>query len=203
LNSLRLAASGKGFSYDLELSSSSPLILQGDAGFSLKSNEGQASYYYSAPFYKVKGTLELDGQDIDISGNAWLDREWSSQPLNPDQIGWDWFSLHLNSGEKVMLFRLRYKDRRVFYSGNWIQITGQSEFLSNKDIEFIPVENTNVLDRSVPTKWELTIKKKNFSITTTPLNPNSWMTTRFPYWEGPIHFIGSHQGVGYLEMTGY
>jgi predicted secreted hydrolase len=29
------------------------------------------------------------------------------------------------------------------------------------------------------------------------------MGTRFPYWEGPIRFSGSHNGVGYLEMTGY
>jgi predicted secreted hydrolase len=29
------------------------------------------------------------------------------------------------------------------------------------------------------------------------------MATRFPYWEGPISFHGSHAGVGYLEMTGY
>ena len=28
-----------------------------------------------------------------------MDREWSSQPLAPDQTGWDWFSLHLTSGE--------------------------------------------------------------------------------------------------------
>jgi predicted secreted hydrolase len=35
------------------------------------------------------------------------------------------------------------------------------------------------------------------------VNPKCWMGTRFPYWEGPIGFSGSHSGVGYLEMTGY
>ena len=29
------------------------------------------------------------------------------------------------------------------------------------------------------------------------------MTTRTPYWEGPITFSGSQSGRGYLEMTGY
>ncbi|MEQ4603253.1 MAG: lipocalin family protein, partial [Pseudomonas amygdali] len=24
-----------------------------------------------------------------------------------------------------------------------------------------------------------------------------------PYWEGPVRFSGSQEGVGYLEMTGY
>jgi len=25
----------------------------------------------------------------------------------------------------------------------------------------------------------------------------------FPYWEGPVFATGSHEGRGYLEMTGY
>jgi len=31
----------------------------------------------------------------------------------------------------------------------------------------------------------------------------AWMGTGFSYWEGPISFAGSHDGVGYLELTGY
>ncbi|MDB2666982.1 lipocalin family protein [Luminiphilus sp.] len=33
--------------------------------------------------------------------------------------------------------------------------------------------------------------------------PNSWLATAFPYWEGPVTVAGSHQGAGYLELTGY
>jgi predicted secreted hydrolase len=29
------------------------------------------------------------------------------------------------------------------------------------------------------------------------------MGAGFSYWEGPIRFAGSHDGVGYLELTGY
>jgi predicted secreted hydrolase len=29
------------------------------------------------------------------------------------------------------------------------------------------------------------------------------MATSVPYWEGPVFIEGSHQGRGYLEMTGY
>jgi predicted secreted hydrolase len=35
------------------------------------------------------------------------------------------------------------------------------------------------------------------------LNPDAWMTTSIPYWEGPVTISGSHGGVGYLEMKGY
>ncbi len=29
------------------------------------------------------------------------------------------------------------------------------------------------------------------------------MDTLVPYWEGPVTVTGSHEGTGYLEMTGY
>ena len=55
----------------------------------------------------------------------------------------------------------------------------------------------------MPTSWRIVIASRGMEIVTAPLNPQSWMATRFPYWEGPISFSGSHTGVGYLEMTGY
>ncbi len=48
---LRLQADGAGFAYDLALATDRPPVPEGDHGFSLKSDQGQASYYYSQPFY--------------------------------------------------------------------------------------------------------------------------------------------------------
>ena len=107
---LTLKASGADFSYALTLEADRPVVLQGDGGYSRKSERGQASYYYSQPFYRARGTLTIDDKPVDVSGQAWMDREWSSQPLDTDQTGWDWLSLHLASGDKLMLYRLRQKD---------------------------------------------------------------------------------------------
>jgi predicted secreted hydrolase len=35
------------------------------------------------------------------------------------------------------------------------------------------------------------------------INDEAWMDTTVPYWEGPVTVTGSHDGEGYLEMTGY
>ncbi|MEL6680000.1 MAG: lipocalin-like domain-containing protein, partial [Pseudomonadota bacterium] len=107
---LDVSARGDDFSYALALRTDADPVPQGVGGYSVKSAEGQASYYYSQPFYTVAGTLTIDGAEIPVTGSAWLDREWSSQPLSESQTGWDWFSLHLDSGEKVMAFRLRQRD---------------------------------------------------------------------------------------------
>ncbi|MBY3171250.1 lipocalin-like domain-containing protein [Rhizobium laguerreae] len=195
-------AGGPDFSYTLDLKANGPLVLQGDKGFSVKSANGQASYYYSQPFYEVAGTITTSGSPVKVTGKAWLDREWSSQPLASNQTGWDWFSLHLNSGEKLMAFRLR-DDKDGFISANWISADGRTTPLSKDDIQLEPARNATVDGRQMPVEWRIRVPGKSLDITTKPLNDQSWMATSTPYWEGPINFTGSTSGVGYLEMTGY
>ena len=200
---LELEASGPDFSYALRLDADRPLVLQGDEGYSKKSERGQASYYFSQPFYKAGGTITIGDKPFQVSGSAWMDREWSSQPLAADQTGWDWFSLQLASGEKLMLFRLRQRDGQHYVSGNWIGADSVSTPIAAADISMTPRSSTEIEGRKLPTHWSLAIPARGLRIETTPLNAKSWMATSFPYWEGPISFHGSHSGVGYLEMTGY
>jgi predicted secreted hydrolase len=203
MSDLQLSARDKGFAYQLQLTSSRPLVLQGDKGFSQKSEEGQASYYYSQPFFQASGTLQIDGQSYTVAGPAWLDREWSSQPLTANQNGWDWFSLHLDSGEHVMLYRMRQKDGAPYLTGTWIAADGQTQTLSSSQIQLTPQTTAKVAGKSLPVKWSISIPDKHLDISLDALNPNAWMNLRIPYWEGPVRISGSHPGEGYLEMTGY
>lgn len=200
LADMQLKASGAQFAYDLHLTSSRPLVLQGDHGYSRKSDQGQASYYYSQPFFTASGSVSLDGHTYQVSGPAWLDREWSSQPLAASQTGWDWFSLHLDRGAQLMLFRVRQKDGAGYLTGTWIDAQGHTETLHNRDIQLTPLTTTAIDGRSIPTRWSLKIPGKQLDITTEAVNPKAWMDLGIPYWEGPVRFDG---GVGYLEMTGY
>lgn len=203
ISPLALTASANDFAFDLKLETSHSLVLQGDAGYSRKSDNGQASYYYSQPFFKARGELELAGKRIPVSGQAWMDREWSSQPLASDQKGWDWMSLHLDSGAKLMLFQLRHADGKNYASGNWIDPDGRSEVLASDAIVLTPVTQTWIKGHILPTEWNIVIPSRGLKINITALNPQSWMGTSIPYWEGPIRIQGSQSGVGYLEMTGY
>jgi predicted secreted hydrolase len=203
LADLQLSARDKDFGYQLRLTSSRPPVLQGDKGFSQKSEQGQASYYYSQPFFQASGTLEIDGNTYQVSGPAWLDREWSSQPLTANQTGWDWFSLHLDSGEQVMLYRMRNKEGAPYLTGTWIDAQGQTQPLHADDIRLTPQDTANVAGRSMPVRWSIKIPGKHLDLTLNALNPNAWMDLRIPYWEGPVQLSGSHAGQGYLEMTGY
>jgi predicted secreted hydrolase len=203
ISPLEVAASGKDFDYALRLEADRPLVLQGDGGYSRKSAHEQASYYYSQPFFKATGRVSIDGRPLDVRGLAWMDREWSSQPLASNQPGWDWLALHLESGEKLMLYRMRQTDGQHYISGNWILPLGGTHLLTPADVVMTPKTPIEIEGRWFPVRWEVAIPSRSFAIECMPLNPRAWMGTSFAYWEGPIHFRGSHTGVGYLEMTGY
>jgi predicted secreted hydrolase len=200
---IEISASGADFAYALRLDADRALVLQGEAGYSRKSERGQASYYFSQPYFKATGSITIDDRPVEVTGQAWLDREWSSQPLASGQTGWDWLSLHLNSGEKLMLFQLRQNDGKHYASGNWILPDGKTRQIASTDITMTPRNLTAIEGRKIPTTWDIAIPALTLAISCVPLNAKSWMGTSFPYWEGPIGFVGSHSGVGYLEMTGY
>jgi predicted secreted hydrolase len=202
LSSLELKASGPDFGYELNLDAKGPLVPQGQGGYSVKSAAGQASEYYSQPFYAVTGTLKLPQGDVTVSGQAWLDREWSSQPLAADQTGWDWFSLHLDGGEKLMGFRLR-DGGEGFTSATWIAADGTPTPMKPGALKLTPLKTTEVAGHTIPISWRLQLPARNLDIVTSALNPQAWMNISFPYWEGPIRFEGTQTGRGYLEMTGY
>ncbi len=206
INRLRLVGGGDEFGYELNLNADRPPVLHGRNGYSQKSEQGQASWYISQPFYGVTGHLRVpDREDpVDVTGQAWLDHEWSSQPLSPGQAGWDWFSLHLDSGHKAMLFRLRdTTGSGDFLSGTWIAPDGQTTPLSPEQIELTPTDRSAVAGRDIPTEWRIRVPLVDVDVTAQALNPQSWNEGTVSYWEGPIEVHGSHSGVGYLEMTGY
>ena len=200
-NSAVLRAAGPDFSYNMTLKATGPRVFHGEAGYSVKSAGGQASYYYSQPFFEIAGTVQLPSGDVVVTGDAWLDREWSSQPLEVDQTGWDWFSLSFDDGTKLMGFLLR--GDRVYTQATLIRSNGTTVSYPDGAFSAQQITSSQVAERNVPTTWRVALPDAGIDVIVTALNTQSWMNTSVPYWEGPVRVTGSHTGRGYLEMTGY
>ena len=213
LDYLHLTAQAKDkngpFGYRLELEAEGPLVRHGIRGFSQKSADGQGSMYYSQPFYRVSGEVMLEGEHVAVSGRAWLDREWSSQLLSASQTGWDWFSLHLDSGAKLMAFRLRGggENQDDYLSGSWISPDGEVTPLNASTLTLVPLESAKAAGHQVPLRWRLTLPEQNVELEIAARHANRWMNTSVLYWEGAVSVSdaasGAARGQGYLEMTGY
>lgn len=211
----KLSAGTDNQRFTLTLSASDDWVLQGNNGYSQKSDLGQASYYYSQPFIDIIGTLWIDEEPVEVAGKGWLDREWSSQPLADNQAGWDWVSLHLNDGSALMVYQLRHDSGEHYISGSLVDQSGQLVTLEAGDVTLEPVSETRLSlessvspsssrkEKIIPLEWRVRVAKFNIDLSVTADRPGSWLATAFPYWEGPVSVEGSHEGVGYLELTGY
>ncbi len=106
----QVADRAKGLALRLRLRPDRGPVLQGPDGVSRKSSqEGFASLYYSLPRLSTEGELELGGKVARVHGQSWMDKEFGSSQLAPDQAGWDWFALRLADGRDLMLYVLRDK----------------------------------------------------------------------------------------------
>ena len=198
---------------DLTLDAGKPVVLQGDGGLSQKSAEpGNASYYYSHTRMPTQGMVSVGGQNFTVSGASWLDREWSTSVLGPDQSGWDWFALQLDDGRDLMFYRLRRKDGSMdsFSKGVLVETDGQPRRLRWNEVELQPLGQW-VSPRTgdhYPAGWRLRLPTENLTLTVTPKVADQEMRLTVRYWEGAVAVSGQAgdrviSGQGYLEMTRY
>ena len=172
---LRVTATGKDFAYDIAMRAKGPLVLHGDRGYSVKSAKGQASYYYSQPRFAVEGTITLPNGEIPVRGSAWLDREWSSQPLAQDQAGWDWFSLSFDSGEKLMGFSLRDTAAATLLRPPGLRLMVPRRPTATASSRRCRWTTSRVEGRDIPTRWRLTLADRGLDVTVGALNTQAWM----------------------------
>jgi len=208
----RLVAADKGYALDIEMDPSAPLMLNGDAGFSRKSDaEGAASYYYSVPRMSAHGKLTRNGQALDVRGTVWLDREWGSGALGADQQGWDWFALQLDDGSALMFYALRKHsgERDAHSAGTWLSPGGKTLALSNEDVQIdSTAEWTSPRGTRYPARWHLRVPKLALDVDIQPRLANQELNTSTRYWEGASLVKGTREnkaieGKAYVELVGY
>lgn len=207
----RLRAEMDGASLDLDLVPRRPVVLQGDSGYSRKGPEqGNASRYYSITRMAADGRLVLDGNAADVTGSAWLDREWGSSQLGEGIAGWDWFALQLDDGRDLMLYRLRTEAGAAsrFSAGVLVEAAGGYRVLEHDDFELDEIRRwRDRLGVDWPVAWRVRLPGEGMEFEVRPaLDAQRWFAT-VGYWEGAVDVIDPVDrrtlGRGYLELSGY
>jgi predicted secreted hydrolase len=202
-----------GSSIDLRLTPTKPLVLQGEQGYDKKGEEeGNASYYLAFTRMDAEGSINIKGQNYDVSGLSWMDHEWSTSALDREQEGWDWFSIQLSNGYDLMYYQLRNSDGSVsaFTVGSLIDPQGNKITVGPGKVEL------RVLDRwksphsgaNYPSEWVLRIPKHDLELQLATLFPDQEMDVSVRYFEGTLSVSGKMgnedlKGNGFIEMTGY
>ena len=210
-DTFQLTASADGLRFDLILNDSDGIQLQGENGLSKKSRD-TASYYYSLPRILTDGLITIQQKEYKVSGLSWMDHEFSTSTLAPGQIGWDWFSLHLDDGKNIMVYSMRLEDGTIDpYSHGSLSV-------KNQEVTYLPFGSFDILasdywtspqtGAEYPSGWRILIPSQGIDLKLTPTINDQELNLSFTYWEGSVIIEGTVDGnavngSGYVEMTGY
>src|SRR5262249_12547680 len=151
---------------------------------------GHASHYYSLTRLETSGNLRLGSATFTASGDSWMDHEFGTNQLTESQTGWDWFSIQLDNGTDIMIYRMRSRDGGDSYSsGTLVDENSKTYHLSwsefaARSIRQWKSQNTGTL---YPIEWMITLPAHHAELHLTPVLDNQELaTTRSTgviYWE--------------------
>ncbi len=211
---MHLRANDRGDAIDLTVRATKPVAIHGRDGISKKSACATcASHYFSFPRLATHGVLTRDGKRYVVSGLSWMDHEFGSDELSASQAGWDWFSIQLNDGRDIMLYRLREKNGTTTpqSSGSLISANGSVRYLPLRDFR---IEQTRTwisphTHGRYPAAWTLHVAGVAPALELIPQLADQELADALgtSYWEGAVvvRDARTHRilGVGYVELTGY
>lgn len=199
----------------LTLTPEKPAALHGNPPGIQSMGPGGVSYYLSYTRMKAVGTFSqnctlLGCEHRAVTGQAWHDHQWGDFDL-ASYAGWDWFSLQLDNNTELMLYLIRQPDGSYStQAGSLISAEGRTIELSADDFE---LEGTGRIWESLatgaiyPVAWQIRVPAYDIDVYLEPVFEAQEMDTRastgIVYWEGAVKVAGSHQGVGYVELTNY
>jgi predicted secreted hydrolase len=209
----RLRAQQGDIAIDLTISPGKPVVLQGDRGLSRKGPEpGNASLYYSFTRMPARGTVRLGGETLEVSGEAWMDREWSTSALGTIVEGWDWFAVQLEDGRELMVYLLRRRDGTIdpFSAGTLVAADGTARRLDAADVRIETLAHWTSPHSGVryPARWRVSVPGADLRLEIEPRLPDQELRVGTRYWEGAVGVVGAGggralNGQGYVELVGY
>jgi len=198
----------RGFTLDLRLARTQPLLLQGAAGYSRKGpDEAQASHYYS----EVQLDAQSAGAAVGTQGRAWLDHEWSDELLHPQAVGWDWLGMNLFDGSALTAFQLRRRDGTALWAGgSYRPAGGVAQAFGPEQVRMAPGRRwpSPATGTAYPVEWTVDTPAGRHTVRALAdaQELDSRGSTGAVYWEGLSELLdsqGRRVGLGYLELTGY
>jgi predicted secreted hydrolase len=211
---MQLRADADGSALALTLQPRKPPAINGLGGISRKGPcRSCASHYYSFTRIATSGMLVLDGIRYPVRGTSWMDHEYGSGELMPDQAGWDWFAIQLRDGREVMLYRLREK------SGATTPQSSGSLVAAGGSVRYLPLSAFSIRATGswrsphtggvYPSGWIVRVAGIKQELEIVPLvRDQELVGSEGPsYWEGDAAVrdasTGATLGEGYVELTGY
>lgn len=203
---------------NLELTPEKEKVIFGEDGVSRKGDTPTASsHYITFTRLRATGTVELDGRQWTVTGQAWMDHEISSNQLTEVQVGWNWAQIQFGDGRELMAYVLRRRDgsHDPASSLTWIERDGRLvrssppafAWIEGKTWTSPETGGVYPIHSQLETIDPATGEAVRYSLD--PFHPDQELTGELggiAYWEGAIRVLdsqGRQVGLGYVELTGF
>ncbi len=209
----RLRMTLPGYAMAVTVTATKPPALHDGDGY-IDYGNGQASYYYSRTRMVVEGILDVGGEALAVTGEAWMDHQWGDFDTFSGG-GWDWYSIQLEDGYDVMLYLINAPDGTpIIIDGSLVDPDGALTVLDGDDftIEATDSWTSDATGITYPSGWEVSLPREGLILALVPTLPEQELdttaTTGVIYWEGEVTVEGERDeapiaGLGYVELTGY
>lgn len=195
-------------------------VRHGDDGV-VRGTAGEDMFYYFMPNCRVDGSLQIEGQTIEVaSASGWYDHEFG-KPTNdtPEakiehKIAWNWISVQLVNGYQISAYDLFDNNADGAGCGRWIVlIDPQGKARQYDDFTFQPLKTwtSSRTFTDYPTSWQLTIPEAKISLfaeAAFPAQEFNTIISKRAFWEGRVSINGTFAGepivgTGYVERSGF
>ena len=209
-----LAAQSKDAAIDLRLASAKPPVIHGEGGISQKAaTADHASHYYSLTRLTSSGEVRVAAKTFAVRGESWFDHEWATNQLAPEQVGWDWLSVHFDDQTELMLYQMRLTSGAAdpSSSGTVIARDGSTTHLPSSGFRMTPTAFWKAAKSGAryPIAWRVEVPEQRLEFSVRAAMPDQELALMpLAYWEGAVDVEGTRDGKpvsgrGYLELTGY
>ena len=187
-------------SINIDLNAFKPPLILGDSGLF---NQGSMNYtyYYSQTGLNVSGEITFDDITENITGLAWIDRQYGSFDPNTGEK-YEWFCVQLSNGMDFNIFNIFTDDNRIpdastykmcaIYFDENTDTTISDYSFERLSYSFMP-DKQRCYSQSWRLQWE------NIDLSISALNPYNEVTLPFRFYEGSTVITGTVDG---MEVTG-
>jgi len=211
---LSLRIQGNDALVHLNLIGDQPPVRQGQEGYAWRGEDLPPAYVLSWPRMSVEGSLIFNAKVHPVTGQAWLEREYTSYLPSSRLTSWDRLVLMLDNHHELILWypRCGGEDRCAAIPATLISPDGIATQIPADRVLINPSESWTSPDTDVKyyVEWQVKLEDYDAALLVSAYLPNAELTYgqgAIHVWTSPVHVAGrwgdqAVQGEGYGEISG-
>lgn len=202
-------------SFSLKTTPKKSVLMHGEEGYEQYGAVAKAGYF-SYTRLNTEGIISINGENIEVEGNLWYDRQWNCMGVYNKNLAWDWMAVQFKEENiDLMLYMLHtFEDSTTtVFGGTLLFGEDDKRDIKSSDIEIEPLRYWYSQKSEIyyPVRWRVKIADYDIDFIVESVLENQELHLRFGllsmhYWEGMSHALGTINGKkvrgnAYVEMT--